>query len=192
MIENFDFILLVSKVNSSNIFDSAIIVGGISAIVAIITVILNFISHKQKLKAEIIGKARIEWLQNAREISVEFLNSYTELINTVMTTGDFKEHRKAIGKYNNYMHKLKLHYPLKRKNGKSNKDHEEIVNTLNELEKNFKDFSSDIKDIIENDIDPKRTISEMETTKLDSNIEEFIRKSSIYFKKVWEQAKQLK
>lgn len=188
----FEFILLATKTNTVNILDSAIIVGVISAIVALVTVISNFISHKQKLKAEIIGKARIEWLQNAREISVEFLNSYTELINTVMTTRDLSEHRKVLEKYNNNMYKLKLYYPVKRKNGEPNYDHVKIVNTLNELEKNFKNFSSEIKDIIKNDIDPQIRISNMDIKNLDSNVEEFIMKSSIYFKKVWEQAKELK
>ena len=141
----------------------------------------------KELVANIIAKQRIDWLQDVRTVTSEFISSYFNLISDFMAPTDLKKHSDNLSKFNKHYYLLCLYYPLKDEEGNINKDHQVILERLQEFYKVIKEVQEKHPINISNKIQ-----SGIDTEKLDYYLEKFIEQSTLYFKIVWEDAKSMK
>lgn len=140
----------------------------------------------KELSANIIAKQRIDWLQNVRNATSDFISSYYELMNDFMSKVTEKEHKEHLKEYNKNYHLLCLYYPTKDDKGVLNDDHDILVKKLEALDKEVKYIAKKHKINFDN-----RQISKVRMYEADQALNNFIKESTSYFKYVWEQAKDM-
>lgn len=134
----------------------------------------------KELATNIIAKQRLDWLDKIRNFTGEFIVAYYNLIGDLTMEVTKEEHAEHLRQYNKYYRLLFLYYPLVDKNGKSNEDHQNIIEALNKLDNQVKstfNFQEQYKHF------------PLNTQQLDEDIEEFMIQSTLYFKQVWNEAK---
>lgn len=128
--------------------------------ISIIAILINYLSHREKIKAEILAKARIEWLNNARFHTTDYITAYYSLINELMSPSvnyqDYKDIIK-LTHYNNLKKKtedfnrqetlLKLIYNVNDKYGNCNIDHMKLVNSIDTIQRRVEQFTMIYKNI---------------------------------------------
>ena len=141
----------------------------------------------KELVANIIAKQRIDWLQDVRTVTSEFISSYFNLISDFMAPTDIKKHADNLNKFNKHYYLLYLYYPLKDKKGNINKNHQVLLDSL----ENFYHVVKEVQ--LNHSINTTNKIkSGIDTEKLDYYLDKFIEESTLYFKLVWEDAKSMK
>lgn len=171
----------------------------------LIAIGVNFLAHRQRIKAEILAKARIEWLDKARFHTTDYITAYYSLINELMSPEVIYKDDEGINRlthYNNLKKKtenfdkqetlLKLIYNVNDKYGNRNIDHMKLIDSIDIINRRVKQFSMINKNIAIDCISKGQSIPKMDTSLLDVCIEKFITESSIYHKQVWEEAKKLR
>lgn len=149
--------------------------------------VLEWRVNKAKIKADVISKSRVEWLELIRLNTAILIESYYSYMNNfTLTESGHKEMLKDLSdvqaKYNRTYWLLKLYYTEKDKKGKPNIRHNEIIEKLDTFNNKLEEFIDNNKGIY-GDFDPKE---------LDIYLEEFVEVSSKYFKDVWEETKKNK
>ncbi|PKF08379.1 hypothetical protein [Macrococcoides caseolyticum] len=174
----------------------------------LLTLIFNFVSHNNKikndevlkqkeLKGNILSKARIEWLSSARNITSEYIASFYSITQDLPTRGNTLTSKQSenvsrgIYENNRLYYTLKLYYTVKDEKGEINEDHKILVRDLEKAENQINSFiNSYLYQFLSGQI-PIDSRADKEIDKVIKELEILIEDSTIYFKKVWEEAKSL-
>lgn len=112
--------------------------GGLTSILAIVSLIGTFIITLNKNKADLISKSRIEWLQATKKLTSEYISSY------YLVRGYIKKHSEAKSKYEKdeiYTKQLEAFDILNEKfillkiNFNDNEDHKEIIKCIDDIKR---------------------------------------------------------
>lgn len=164
----------------------------ITFLVGVFTVVNNFRNNRsnnrvlkelkeQELSANIISNARIKWLETVRLHSAELIKNCIAVTSNENITreGDRQENYEDFIKY---YYLLKLYYTEKDKENSDNEDHKKIISELDRL---YKKIVDEFKYVTEKN-------GEFDGEGIKKIIDNFTTISSDYFKKVWEEAKDIK
>lgn len=199
-------ILLNNTINSTDeLFKTPTWYAFITLSVTLIAIGMNFLAHRQRIKADILAKARIQWLEKARTCTTDYITAYYSLINELMSPDVIYKDDEDIIRlthYNNLKKKtenfdkqetlLKLIYNVNDKYGNCNIDHLKLIKSIETIQRRVAQFTMIYKNIAIDCISEGQPIPKMDTSLLDDCIEEFINESSVYYKQVWEEAKKLR
>lgn len=180
---------------------------GILAFIGVLTSSListwvNYKSNKKKLNADLIAKSRIEWIQEVRKLTAEFISysSNSLIIHTKMTqTKDLEEMKKLGNEYReNIFHLgeklnlLELYLPEK---SFDKKTHAESDNKRNiKYKKKLKNVRKTVRELI-NEMTKQQNDEEFKKekrAKLNKVNRKLTNYSSNYLKIEWETAKKIK
>lgn len=198
-------ILLNNTINSTDeLFKTPTWYAFITLSVTLIAIGMNFLAHRQRIKAEILAKARIEWLDKARFHTTDYITAFYSLINELMSPNvnhldgidinkltHYNNLKKKTEDFNRHETLLKLIYNVNDKYGNCNIDHMKLIKSIETIQRRVAQFTMIYKNIAIDCISEGQPIPKMDTSLLDDCIEEFINESSVYYKQVWEEAKKL-
>lgn len=154
---------------------------GITAVIAIISLSTTVLITVNKNKADLVSKSRIEWLQNAKELTSKYLSafykhqyeaiSYYELKsnkskNTELINEKFKAMNEAMEEILSINFLLIINFS-------ENLDHEEILNCIGDV----KNYALDIKQMYDEKIPINMIVAE-----------NLVKSSRAYYKREWNKA----
>lgn len=173
---------------------------GITATLALLTLIWNIWYNRRKYKADLISKSRIQWIESVRPIITDLTSaavSYPNLLKRYLKIGfseieDKSLQEKLLSEANLTMitiqkdaDLLRLYIP------KSGQDNEEILQSIYNVRKESNDYLYKVSSKVRSNKDLIRgELKKIDQKKLYVSVENLIEVSSIYFKKEWEKAKK--
>lgn len=172
--------------------DTSLLSPILTAIVGYITIRSNIKSNRrnnlvsQKLKEEelnanVISNARIEWLEQVRKHTADYIENTNLLCYELTMEYDNKRFATFLSNYRKSHFMMKLYFTEIDHRKKINMDHAKIVSLLNEIE----------KEMIKQMDNVNKNKNSIDINKIESIINKFCENISIYFKKVWEEAKDI-
>lgn len=181
---------ILSSISDFNILDY--IAPIITFIIGVVTIVSNFYFNKKnnetikelksiELNANIIANARINWLESVRNHTADFIKNTYSFKNEIIMNKDSEKYKESYENFNKSFYLLKLYFTENKSSGKKNEDHKNILQTSREIHNH-------VNNQVEYVLEEK---GEFDEEKLDELIETFTITTSIYFKKVWEEAKNI-
>lgn len=172
--------------------DTSLLSPILTAIVGYITIRSNIKSNRrnnlvsQKLKekelnANVISNARIKWLEKVREHTASYIESANLLCYELTMKYDNKRFATVLSNYRKSHFMMKLYFTKTDHRNKINMDHAKIISLLDEIEKEIREQMRNVS----------KNKDSLDIDKLESVINKFCENISIYFKKVWEEAKDI-
>lgn len=148
--------------------------GGLTSMLAIVSLIGTFIITLNKNKADLISKSRIEWLQETKKLTSEYISSlyllrrYIEKLSKAKTKEEeYEIYTKKVEAFDNLNEK----FILLKINFNDNEDHKEIIKCIDDIKRYAL----------------KRYESKKDWTIVAQNL---AISSSAYFKREWNKAKK--
>lgn len=168
---------------------------GITSVLAIISLTVTSWDSRRKLKADLVSKSRIKWLETVRPLVAEFTTKstyYIFVLSSKMSKYDenlAKADSKGTEELNARRVELQLLY------------NKILLNTSNDSSNDNKLLLEPLK-IVKNELDvgkvgkrldqmrKSKDAADKENAELNKKIENLVESSRIYFKKEWEKAKK--
>lgn len=144
----------------------------------------NLVSQNLKekeLNANIISNARIEWLEQVRKHTADHIENTNLLCYTLIMGYDNNKRAVALSNYRKSYYMMRLYFSERDLRNKTNRNHEKIINALNDIEY---EMAAQSENVIEKG-------EKFEEEQLEEFIEVFCDICAMYFKKVWEEAKDI-
>ncbi|HHP6032997.1 TPA: hypothetical protein ACSEHU_001718 [Streptococcus pyogenes] len=144
----------------------------------------NLVSQKLKekeLNANVISNARIKWLEQVREHTASHIENVFLYYSRLVLHDNSEGFIIALSDYRKSYYMIKLFFSERDVRGRLNKDHEKIINAL-------KDIDIELEKLFINAMIKKEKV---ESKTLNKTIGNFCNICSIYYKKVWEEAKDI-
>lgn len=140
------------------------------------------------MAANIIAKQRIDWLDKVRLLTGEYIKYYHAVMDDLMYSPGIEKHKDNLEQYNLNYYLLLLYYPLMDKEENENLDHKRIIQKLMDLDELVNAEFLKHRDLLKK---PANEVNYIDISELDDALFEFVNESSIYFKQVWKEAKNM-
>lgn len=144
----------------------------------------NLMSQKLKekeLNANIISNARIEWLEQVRKHTADHIENTNLLCYTLISGYRDDRLTEALSDYRKSYFMMRLYFSERDLRNKVNRNHEKIINALNNIDD---EMLLQMENVVEKD-------EKFKPGWLEELIEVFCDICAKYFKKVWEEAKDI-
>lgn len=168
--------------------------------------VLDWIVNKRKIKAEVISKSRVEWIQDVRSLTGEYINDAQYFTTFIFSLPYYRQNMNKDelndelnirhSKFLSTKHKLTMYFPIysniehveKEKINKENKDINDIIHNMYLDIKRFSDYvikENKLEGFVAKNKGDQNTFIEKHYNLLNLNM-------STYLKKEWIMAKKNK